>query len=230
MLGIGRPDIHFLKTGTDISFDNAGSTIDSTTTSFGDAKIRDEVKVIGSTSNNTTFTVTSVATNELGVTPAPTDESAGAQVVLASARGVDSGSMKDIMADGVLRIYSGSQPANADAAVAGTLLVEITVDGGAFVHGAQANGLYLDDASSGAISKPSGVTWKGTAVATGTAGWARWCANPSDTGGSSTTLARIDMSVGTSNADLILVSTTITAALEYSLNNVTLTRPYQYGA
>lgn len=230
MYGVGRPDIHFLKTGTDISFDNAGSTIDSTSTSLGAAKIRDEVVVIGSTSNNTTFTVTSVATNELGVTPAPTTESAGAQVVLAAARGVDAGSLKDIMADGKIMVYSGSQPTNADAAVAGTLLLEYTVNGGTFVHGAQANGLYFDDATNATISKPSGVTWKGTAIATGTAGWARWVANPSDTGGASTSLARIDMSVGTSNADLVLVTTTITSGLEYSLNNVTITYPYQNGA
>lgn len=43
--------------------------------------------------------------------------------------------LKEQFNDGVLRIYSGSQPANADATVNGTLLFEVTLNGGTFAAG-----------------------------------------------------------------------------------------------
>ena len=46
------------------------------------------------------------------------------------------GSLKDIFKDGVLRIFSGTAPSTCDAAITGTLLVEITVASGVFVAGA----------------------------------------------------------------------------------------------
>lgn len=52
--------------------------------------------------------------------------------------------LKAALADGVIRVYSGAQPAAADNAVTGTLLMEITVDAGAFSHGSATNGLEWD--------------------------------------------------------------------------------------
>ena len=43
--------------------------------------------------------------------------------------------LKEIFHDGVIRIYSGTQPATADDPVNGTLLVEITKDGNTFTAG-----------------------------------------------------------------------------------------------
>lgn len=63
-------------------------------------------------------------------------------------------------AAGTLKIYTGAQPADADDAASGTLLVTITL--GDPAYGASASGTA---ALSGTPS--------GTAVATGTAGWFR---------------------------------------------------------
>jgi len=117
--------------------------------------------------------------------------------------------IKEAMAAGVLRLYSGSQPASADSAISGTLLAEITVGGGAFAHGTATNGLDFDAPVAGILSKAAAETWRGDGLADGVAGWFRFCANPVDTGGSSTTLARIDGSVGRSAADLNLSNTSI---------------------
>lgn len=61
---------------------------------------------------------------------------------------------------GTLKIYTGAQPATADTAASGTLLVTITLPATPFAA-----------ASSGAAAKSG--TWSGTAGNTGTAGWFR---------------------------------------------------------
>lgn len=64
---------------------------------------------------------------------------------------------------GTVKIYTGAQPATADDAATGTLLVTITCDAVA-VFGAAAAGVATADVS----PQPTGV-----AVAAGTAGWFR---------------------------------------------------------
>lgn len=140
------------------------------------------------------------------------------------------GSLKDIFRDGVLKIYSGSQPTEADDAVAGTLLCTISESAGAFVAGAFANGLEFGAAALGAIAKAAAETWQGAAVASGTAGWFRLCANATDAGAESTTLPRIDGSIGTSGADLNLSSTAITSGQTYTIDTFSITLPEYYGA
>lgn len=61
-----------------------------------------------------------------------------------------------------LRIYTGSQPATPATAATGTLLVEITL-----------NDPAADAAASGSSTFDVSPVPSGTAVATGTAGWAR---------------------------------------------------------
>lgn len=61
---------------------------------------------------------------------------------------------------GNLKIYSGSQPATADTAASGVLIVTITLPATPFAA-----------ASSGVIAKSG--TWSGVAGATDTAGWFR---------------------------------------------------------
>ena len=140
------------------------------------------------------------------------------------------GSVKDIFHDGVLRIYSGTQPSDADQAVAGTMLLEISESGGAFGAGEFANGLEFGAAASGAISKAVAETWQDVGIAAGTAGWFRFCANPTDAGGASTSLPRIDGSIGTSGADLNMSSTSIVVGSTYTIDTFTLTMPEYYGA
>lgn len=142
----------------------------------------------------------------------------------------EGGSLKDVFKDGVLRIYSGGQPSGPDAAVAGTLLLEISEGAGAFVAGAFDNGLEFGDAASGAISKATGETWQDLGLAAGTAGYFRFVANATDAGGASTSLPRIDGSIGTSGADLNMSSTSITVGATYTIDSFTMTLPQYYGA
>lgn len=117
--------------------------------------------------------------------------------------------LKGALANGIVYLYSGPQPANADAAVQGTLLAKVTVSAGAFSFGTGTNGLNFATATTATIGKSGSETWQagdgaGVAgcLAAGTIGWGRFMGNASDALGSSTTLARMDFSVGISGADL----------------------------
>lgn len=134
------------------------------------------------------------------------------------------GSFKDLLADGVLAIYSGSQPADADTAESGTLLVLITESSGAFTGGVATNGLEFGDASSGVIAKASAETWSGVGLVTGTAGWFRFYDNDYTTG-ASTSEIRFDGAVATSGAQLNMSSTTITLSATHTIDSFTITFP-----
>jgi len=155
-----------------------------------------------------------------------TDEAFATTTHLVACKG---GSLKDVFKDGILRIYSGTQPTNADTAFAGTLLLSVTAASGAFVAGAFGNGLEFGAAATGAISKNAEV-WSGAAAASGTSGWFRLMANATDASGASTSLPRVDGSIGTSGADLNMSSTTITSGQTYTIDTFTLTLPSYYGA
>lgn len=118
---------------------------------------------------------------------------------------LDTGSLKAGLALAVLRIYSGSAPADADAATTGTLLSEITVSGGG-------TGLSLGPSAAAGVITKAAETWSDTSNnATGTAGYFRFVVLASDTGVLSTTERRIQGSVGTSGADLNLSSVSLTS-------------------
>ena len=133
--------------------------------------------------------------------------------------------LKDALANGVLRIYSGTQPSSADAAVVGTLLMEVTLDGGAFSHGTPTNGLNWDTPANGQTEKPVADTWKGAGIADGVAGWGRFCANPLDDGSSSTSLSRVDMSVGKGTGDLQLSNVNVATSAPISVDYAVLRLP-----
>jgi len=106
---------------------------------------------------------------------------------------------------GYIEIRSGTQPADADTAVTGTLLATLTLDATAS-FGASSNGVITLDATP-AISA--------TAVATGTASWARVF--------SSAAASILDGSVGTAGTDFIITSTSITSGQTVTLTAGTLT-------
>ena len=54
---------------------------------------------------------------------------------------------------GVIEIYTGTQPASADAAVSGTLLGTMTLASGAFTPGSPTNGLTFAEPANGAVAK-----------------------------------------------------------------------------
>ncbi|WP_025915526.1 hypothetical protein [Herminiimonas sp. CN] len=105
---------------------------------------------------------------------------------------------------GVIYVYSGPQPLSADNPVAGTLLGIVTKDAAAFVAGTPTNGLSFAVPVMGVVSKQPADNWKFIGLADGTAGWFRLMGNAYDALGASTTLSRLDGSVGTSGADLNL--------------------------
>lgn len=91
----------------------------------------------------------------------------------------------------LLRVYTGSQPLNADDAATGTLLLTFTLPKPAF-----------DAPSNGTMSFDIIPPIIGTASAAGTVGWARLV--------SSDGVAVLDGSVGSANADFIISSTELT--------------------
>lgn len=105
-----------------------------------------------------------------------------------------------------VEIYTGSQPADANTVASGTLLATLTLNDPA---GTQTGGVITIDVSP-AISA--------TAVATGTAGWAR----VKDSAG----VTVLDGSVGTAATDFIIDSTSITSGQTVALvATSTLTLP-----
>lgn len=79
---------------------------------------------------------------------------------------------------GVIRVYSGPQPANANDSATGTLLGNITLDGLAFTPGATQGGLNMVAVPSFSyLIKPNSASWILTADTSGNAGWWRFHAN-----------------------------------------------------
>ena len=128
-------------------------------------------------------------------------------------------------ADGVIDIYTGTQPVSADAAISGTLLGRVTLNSGAFAAGSPANGLTFAAAANGAVSK-SGV-WSFVGVNNGTAGWFRLKGNALDNDGASTTLPRVDGSIATSGADLNLSNIAIAIGAPNTCDSFVWTQPAQ---
>jgi hypothetical protein len=107
----------------------------------------------------------------------------------------------------LINIYAGSQPANANTAIAGqTLLVTLTVTG---AFGTDSNGTIT-------ISTVA----NGTAVATNTATFFRITK-------SDTTTVVMDGSVATSDADLVLNNTSIATGQVVSISAGTIIRANQ---
>lgn len=113
------------------------------------------------------------------------------------------GSAKGAFDAGFIKVYSGAEPATADAEVTGDLLWTISKDG-------DGTGLTFDAAAVGrAMVKTVAHTWGGATTA-GTAGYWRLVA-AADDGTLSTSAPRLQGSCGsTAGADLYMSSTTLT--------------------
>lgn len=128
------------------------------------------------------------------------------------------GSLKSGLDSGVIRIYTGSAPADADAAVTGTLLCTVSLND-------TGSGITLDTTPvDGVVSKNTSETWSGTPVATGVAGYWRFSAT-TDTGALSTTEKRAQGTIGTVLADMIVASTTFTASVLRQIDNAAFGMP-----
>lgn len=107
--------------------------------------------------------------------------------------------------NGYIRIYDGSQPANADTAVSTqTLLAELRFGADAF------------PAASAGVLTANAITADSSANATGTAAWARILTSDGST-------VYFDGTVGTSSANVVISTTSITSGTEVSCSSLTLT-------
>lgn len=129
---------------------------------------------------------------------------------------------KDIFKNHIIRVYTGTPPATADAAETGTLLLKLTLESGAFTPGTATNGLNFDAIVSGVMSKDDEVH-SGAGLANGTAGYYRIYDNGEITG-ESTTSKRAQGNVSTSSANFLMSSTSITelAVTTLGTHNITL--------
>lgn len=100
---------------------------------------------------------------------------------------------------GCVEVYSGAQPASADAAVTGTLLGRVTLGGGSWSEGSSTNGLQFERDGI-YVGKPTAAHWVLTGIADGTAGWFRLRANTPDAGAASESLYRVDGAIGLDGA------------------------------
>lgn len=115
----------------------------------------------------------------------------------------------DPLNGGFLRIYDGTQPTDADTALSGqVLLAELVLNATAFA--AAAAGSKVANA----------ITADASANATGTATWATLVKS----GGVRATDTVMDMSVGTSGANLNLNSVAISAGAQVSVTLLTVSQ------
>ena len=139
------------------------------------------------------------------------------------------GCVKDIMANFIIRGFDGTQPVDSDT-TEGTanLLIEWTLDAGAFTSGVATNGLNFDVSTGGVLAKASGEIIRGIGKAAAGAGgtkctWYRAYANTVVTG-NSTTAIRFDGSVGTSSTnELQMTNDTIVYNASSTINDFNLT-------
>ena len=137
---------------------------------------------------------------------------------------LETGSLESALALGFIFIHTGAQPAAANNAATGTLLVTIAVSDGA-------TGLTFDAiATAGVLAKAAAETWSGTAAATGTAGWFRFNELITDKAGTTTAMAalsttaqRLDGSIAVSGGDLQMSNTSIVAAAIQTISTFNLT-------
>lgn len=128
---------------------------------------------------------------------------------------LDTDCFREIFDLGFVKIYSGTVPATADAALGGaTLLCTVSIN-------STGTGLeFAATASGGVLAKDSGDTWSGTNAATGTASFYRLVA-VGDDGTSSSTQARVQGTIGTGGSDMNVGSTTLTSGQPFTLNYFT---------
>ena len=129
--------------------------------------------------------------------------------------------MKTQLDGGVIRIYDDSAaiPSSPTDAVGSAVLL-CTVS-----NNSAGTGINFDTApASGTLAKAPAETWSGTNAASGTAAFYRFSAL-SDTGAYSTTEDRLQGTIGTVNADLLLSSTTLTSGNTQRVDYYTVGMP-----
>ena len=134
-------------------------------------------------------------------------------------------SLADALVNGVIYIFSGTQPATADDTESGyTLLGIVSESALTFTPGSPTNGLNLDVATGGVLAKSTSETWQFTGITNGTAGWFRFYANDR-TQGTSTTAIRMDGAIATSGAEINMSNTAIVTSAVGTIDAFNVTWP-----
>ena len=117
-----------------------------------------------------------------------------------------------------IELYAGTVAATADADISGnTLLGTISTNG-------DGTALTLGSPSDGVMGKTTSETWSVTPIADGTASFYRLILDD-DAGGLSTSAMRIQGTVGTANADMLVDSTTFTTGVERTVSSFSIGMP-----
>lgn len=117
-----------------------------------------------------------------------------------------------LLNSGTLKIYTGSQPADANSSITGTLLATLTFGSTAFVAPAVASG----SAGSRIVTATANTITSGTAGNTGTAGYFVL----EESGGTVIAMG----SVGTTGCDLNLNTTSIVSGVSVACSSFTITQ------
>jgi len=120
---------------------------------------------------------------------------------------------------GVIRMYSGTEPATADAALgAASLMVTISNNGAG-------TGINFEATpASGILSKATAETWLGTLVASGDYSFYRF-SSLTDAGLESTTEKRVQGTIGVLNEDLLVSSISKTIGTEQRIDSYYIGMP-----
>lgn len=173
----------------------------------------DDVNLIpqGAVAFNTSLTQTASdladAINKGQSSPEYTAEASGAVVTITAMRGVGTG---------------------ANGFVVTSTLTTITASYANMSGGVDSvNGLQFDVSASGTLSKDTSQDWTGVAVASGTAGWARFTSSVADSGLADAVAAqvRMDASIATSGGDISMSSTTVTSGATQTISSFSITQP-----
>jgi hypothetical protein len=130
------------------------------------------------------------------------------------------GSLRDALADGFIKIYGGTAPAAADDAISGSnpLLNTVSLDGAG-------GGINLDVvAVGGIIGKSPSDDWFGINAASGTATFYRHVA-AGDTGALSTTAPRLQGTIATAGADLNLSDVALVSGADQRIDYYVVNLP-----
>lgn len=212
MLGLKAHCNALYYNGGGIALNDNGASPDSITDTGNGLAIfepgdRITVEDAATGGNDGTYEILTVAIGTITIAAGSftgTDAAAGSVVILGSARG---GSLIDQFRNFTMKIFTGSQPASADDAEAGSELIQITESSGAFVGGAAANGLNFGQIASAILHAASGEVYSGKAGATGTAGWFRIYDNAA-TGGADDQV--VDGAIAISGSQMNMANTSIT--------------------
>jgi len=138
--------------------------------------------------------------------------------------------LAQVFGTGIIDIWTGTPPANADAAETGTKLVRISVSsfascgsGGTGGGTAGSGGLLWGTAANGSLPK-SADTWSGEGIANGESGWWR-LHGYNILHGTSSTSPRIDGVCGVSGADLNMSDLTVASAATITIDSFSITIP-----